>query len=176
MTITAPNTENSPWWSKHYFKYVEGENDLMKSFHAQREVFLTFLKSIPEDKWDYRYEEGKWSIKGVVSHIIDTEILFQYRSLRTSRHDATPMEGFDENAYDKTANLDGRTKDQIIRQFEATRNSSIWLFEGMNDSNLDFVGVGNDQPWSARSGGWLTVGHAIHHMKVIQERYLSIDS
>jgi len=172
MIRTQPNPEHAPSWSKHYFKYIEEEESLLQSMQGQREVFLTFLKNIPADKWDYRYEEGKWSIKGVISHVIDTELIFQYRSLRTSRHDPTNMEGFDENAYDLTANLDERSPEQIIDQFMATRNSSIALFDGMNESNLDFVGTGNNQPFSARSGGWLMVGHAIHHMHVIEERYL----
>ncbi len=176
MKITEPILETAPSWSKHYFKYIEGEDDLLKSLQGQREVFLTFLKNISEDKWDHRYEEGKWSIKGVVSHIIDTELIFQYRSLRTSRHDATEMAGFDENAYDLEANLEERSPEQLINQFEAIRNSSITLYLGMNESNLDFVGKANDQPWTARNSGWLTVGHAIHHMKVIQERYLTVDS
>ena len=172
MIITQPIPEHAPPWSKNYLKYIEEEESLLQSMQGQREVFLTFLKSIPADKWDHRYEEGKWSIKGVVSHVIDTELIFQYRSLRASRYDATNMEGFDENAYDLTANLDERSPEQIINQFAATRNSSIALFEGMNESNLDFIGMGNNQPFSARSGGWLMVGHAIHHMHVIEERYL----
>ena len=172
MIIGQPITEHAPTWSKNYFKYIEGEENLMQTLQGQREIFITFLKNIPTDKWDYRYAEGKWSIKGVVSHIIDTELIFQYRSLRASRHDATPMEGFDENAYDLTANLENRLPEQMIKQFEATRNSTLALFDGMNESNLDFVGSGNNQPFSARTGGWLMVGHAIHHMNVIQERYL----
>ncbi len=172
MIIGQPITEHAPTWSKNYFKYIEGEENLMQTLQGQREIFITFLKNIPKDKWDYRYAEGKWSIKGVVSHIIDTELIFQYRSLRASRHDATPMEGFDENAYDLTANLENRLPEQMIKQFEATRNSTLALFDGMNESNLDFVGSGNNQPFSARTGGWLMVGHAIHHMNVIQERYL----
>lgn len=174
MSITAPIPEHAPIWSAHYFKLLEGEDNLMQSLHGQREVFMTFLKSIPADKWDYRYEEGKWSIKGVVSHVIDTEIVFQYRALRASRHDSTPMEGFDENKYDALANLADRSKEQIIHHFESVRDASMTLFESMSELNLDFVGRANEQPFSARTGGWLMVGHALHHMKVIEERYLGI--
>jgi uncharacterized damage-inducible protein DinB len=172
MKITSPNPNDAPWWSKHYFKFIEGENDMLESLEKQGEEFVSFLKSIPDEKWDNRYEEGKWSVKGVVSHIIDTERIFQYRALRTSREDVTNMAGFDENAYDVFANLENRSSKQIIAEFDCLRKSSMCLFEGMNLANLDFVGVANEQPTSARSLGWLMVGHAIHHQKVIEERYL----
>lgn len=172
MKIKAPNPEHAPWWSKHYFKYIEGENDALESLRSQGEEFVSFLQSIPAEKWNYRYEEGKWSIKGVVSHVIDTERVFQYRALRTSRQDLANMLGFDENEYDKFANLDNRSPEQIIAEFETLRKSSITMFDGMNEANLDFVGQANDQPVSARSLAWLMVGHAMHHQKVIEERYL----
>ncbi len=172
MKIKAPNPEHAPSWSKHYFKYIEGENDALHSLKRQGEEFVTFLKTIPAEKWNFRYESGKWSIKGVVSHAIDTERIFQYRALRTSREDLSAMLGFDENEYDKYANLDNRSPEQIIAEFDTLRKSSITMFTGMNEANLDFVGQANNQPISARSLAWLIIGHAIHHGKVMEERYL----
>jgi hypothetical protein len=31
------------------------------------------LFKIPMDKFDYRYAEGKWTIKEIIQHVIDTE-------------------------------------------------------------------------------------------------------
>ncbi len=172
MKITKAIPEHAPTYAGNYFKYVIGQDDLVHSLENQLTDFSTFLEQIPREKWDYRYEEGKWTIKGVVSHIIDTEMIFQYRVLRASRHDATEMEGFDENAYEQQANLDERTPQMLLQHFEMARRLSLSMFKGMNADNLDFVATANGQPFSARSGGWLMVGHVMHHMKVIQERYL----
>jgi hypothetical protein len=58
------------------------EDDIMEAFNKQSAAFVRFLETIPTEKYDYRYAEGKWSIKEVLQHIIDAERVFAYRALR----------------------------------------------------------------------------------------------
>lgn len=168
-----PNPDHAPKWaSDRYFQYVLKYDDLLFALEDNRHHFIDFLKSIPDEKWDYRYAEGKWSIKGIVSHILDTERVFQYRAMRHSHHDETNLQPFDENAYEPHSNLENRSAEDLIHEFDIVRLGSNILFKGMNEKNLDFVGTANNQPFSARSAGWMMVGHVMHHEKVILERYL----
>ncbi|MFA7273451.1 MAG: DinB family protein [Crocinitomicaceae bacterium] len=168
-----PNPNHAPKWAAdRYFHYIEKYDDLLNALEDNRNEFIKFLQSIPQEKWDDRYAADKWSIKGVVSHIIDTERVFQYRAMRHSRHDLTNLPGFDENAYEPHSNLENRSVTELIHEFDIVRLGTNILFAGMNESNLDFVGTANDHPFSARSAGWMIVGHAMHHVKIIQERYL----
>lgn len=68
------------------------EDELMEAFSSQSTAFIRFLETIPADKYDYRYAEGKWSIKEVLQHIIDAERVFAYRALRFARKDTTPLD------------------------------------------------------------------------------------
>ena len=74
---------------------VEMFEELEISLHG----FIKFVQNIALDKFDYSYADGKWTIKEIIQHIIDTERIFGYRALRISRNDKTPLPGFEENDY-----------------------------------------------------------------------------
>ena len=81
---------------EYYHGYINRvtEKDLNKAFLNHQIDFVSFLNDIPAEQWDYRYDEGKWSIKEVVQHIIDAERIFCYRALCIARKDKTPLPGF----------------------------------------------------------------------------------
>ena len=85
-------------WYHNYINQVP-EDDLIIAFDKQGAALVRFLGTIPSDKYDYRYAEGKWTIKEVLQHIIDAERVFSYRALRFARKDSTPLPGFDENLF-----------------------------------------------------------------------------
>ena len=151
---------------------TDGQENMMELLDSTKIDLIKVWSEIPSDKEDYRYAEGKWSIKGVISHIIDTERVFQYRAFRVSRHDDTPIEGFEQDLYDTHANLENRSIGGMIREFELVREGTKQLFSEMTTNQLDFVGTASNNPLSARTAGWIILGHAIHHQKVIEDRYL----
>jgi hypothetical protein len=168
-----PNPDHAPKWATdRYFHYSDKYTDLRVALEENRNYFLDFLKTIPEEKWNFRYGPNKWTLKGVVSHVLDTERIFQYRALRHSRHDLTDLPGFNEDEYEVYSNLNNRSAEELIHEFDIVRLASNILFNSMNSSNLDFVGKANGQPFSARSAGWIMVGHTMHHQTIIKDRYL----
>ena len=52
---------------------------------------IKFFENIPPEKVDYRYAEGKWTVKEVLMHLIDTERVFSYRALTAARGDGAPI-------------------------------------------------------------------------------------
>ena len=61
----------------HYISLVENE-ELSFILEKQRKDASEFFNSIPEGKWLYKYAENKWTIKEVLQHITDTEIVFAH--------------------------------------------------------------------------------------------------
>lgn len=167
-----PHPKHAPAYAKYYFERTAGYTDLLEALQATQTETAAFIRSIPEEKADFQYAEGKWSTKSVIAHLIDTERVFQYRALRLSRKDATEIPGFDEDWFARHANTDCRTLEDLAQEFEIVRTASIQLFQYMTMSMLDFIGSANNQPLTARSAGWIIVGHAIHHHGMIVERYL----
>ncbi|HAI79631.1 MAG TPA: DNA damage-inducible protein DinB, partial [Chryseobacterium sp.] len=58
-------------------------------------------------------------------------------------------------------------------EFETVRKSSCLLFENLNEIQLSKTGVANGNEISVETIGKLIVGHNIHHLNIIEERYLS---
>lgn len=167
-----PNPEHGPRYAHIYLNKTEGQTDLLAAFEENKAELIAHWSSIPSEKEDHRYAEGKWTIKGVISHVIDTERIFAYRALRTSRHDDTPIEGFEQDLYDTHSNLSNRTLASMIDEFTVVRDHTISLFKTMTENQLDFVGTASHNPLSARTAGWIIVGHSLHHEQILKERYL----
>jgi len=154
-----------------YVDYVKGNNFLGTLKSSKQEV-LSLYNGLEDLQWSYRYEPGKWTIKEVLIHIIDTERIFAYRALRAARNDRTPMAGFDQNSYMAEMNGASRSKASVLAEYTAVRNSSIALYEGLPESSYARIGEASGFPVSALGLGFMTAGHELHHLKILKERYL----
>ena len=132
----------------------------------------TLFGSISASKQDYRYAEGKWSVKEVLMHIIDTERVFAYRALAAARGDESPVYRMDEELYSRNVDVSARSLDSLLSEFRTVRNASQSLFENLSEvQSLRMCNVVT-HPMSTRAIGWFLIAHARHHMGVIKERYL----
>lgn len=158
----------------YYHKYIElvQEADLQKAFQHHLYDFSDFLQTLPEDQWGYRYAEGKWSIKELVQHVTDTERIFNYRALCIARGEEKPLPGFDENSYAAHSNADRRTKEDLIAELQIVQQATQKLFESFDAVQLAATGVSNNNPIYVEGIGYIIIGHALHHKKVLKEKYL----
>jgi hypothetical protein len=157
-----------------YHKYINRLTDigLPAAFEMYPPEMITFLRNIPEPKWDYRYAEGKWSIKEMIQHVIDAERIFCYRALCFARRDQTALPGFDENLYAEQSGAERRTRESLIEELDAVQQASARLFNSFDDTQLDESGVANGNPVYVEGIGYILIGHALHHKSVLSERYL----
>lgn len=149
-----------------------GEVDLIEELEICLHDFIRFVQNIPMDKFDYRYAEGKWTIKEIIQHIIDTERIFAYRALRISRNDLTPLPGFDENFFTSNTNGNLRSLQDLLTELSAVRHSNLLLFKSFSQDQLKRVGIASENPISVRAIGFMLIGHQRYHQKVFEERYL----
>lgn len=129
------------------------------------------LRGLPETTGDHRYAVGKWTVKEVVGHMADTERVFSYRLLRIARADATPLAGFDENAWAASAPHAGRTMKDVADEMIAVRRATISLVTSLDEAATVRAGIANNKPVSARAIAWIMPGHAQHHLDILRERY-----
>lgn len=154
--------------------YIKAANDetLLDRLKEGLPQLLNFIRNVPAEKLEYRYAEGKWTIKDIVLHMIDTERIFAYRALRISRGDKTPLPGFEENDYVPFAFANSRTLESLLAEYENARKATISFFESLNEEQLLFMGTASNTPISVRAIGFIITGHQNHHLRVISERYL----
>ena len=161
-------------YSKFNATYIQAiENvELFEELEISLHSFIKFVQNIPMDKFDYSYAEGKWTIKEIIQHVIDTERIFAYRALRISRNDKTPLPGFEENDYAVNTDAKSRSIQDLLTEFSAVRHSNLLMFKSFSDEQLARIGTASENTISVRAIGFILIGHQKHHQKVFEERYL----
>ncbi|NHN25964.1 DinB family protein [Flavobacterium jejuense] len=169
--ITFNKDEFAPFYADYIAKSLL-HTDIVGGLKQQQEKIVSFFKSIPENKQEFRYEIGKWTPKDILLHLIDAERIFTYRALRISRNDQTALSGFEENDYVPNAGANSRNMDSLIEEYETVRNATISLFSSLTEEQLLRIGIASGSTVSVRAIGCIILGHELHHVSVIKERYL----
>lgn len=153
-----------------YIDLVKGD-EVIKVLAEGLDTCSSFWNSIPEEKSAYRYAEGKWSIKELLQHLIDTERVFCYRAVSIARGEKASLQGYDHDEYALKSKADNRNWRVMVAEYVLVRKATIALFESFDDNQLGTIGSANGLPLSPRAVGFINAGHEIHHMNVVQERY-----
>ena len=169
LRVRPQSSEYAPFYNSYIAAVPEG--DVVAQLRQSGQELLDALAAIPEERGGFRYGEGKWSIREVLGHLIDAERIFTYRAMRIARGDRTPLPSFDENEYVKTAGSDARTLASLAREFGVVRESSVQLFESLPDDAWGRSGVAGGKDITVRALAYITAGHAMHHLKILRERY-----
>lgn len=170
--MLKPDIDNLPGLFKNYLDAVEYDALIPGLINSGNET-LELFKSVPEVSGDYRYAEGKWSIKEVINHIMDAERVFSYRALTFSRGDKTTLPGFDENAWAPSANAGSRPLYKLSAEYANLRASTVDLFGSFSEDMLKRSGTASGTEINVLTLGYLIIGHETHHRKILEERYFS---
>jgi uncharacterized damage-inducible protein DinB len=169
MTIPRPRESEYPKFFAGYVGKIP-ESGPVTALQAQTRSFAA-LGALSEERGDYRYADGKWSVKEVLGHMADAERVFAYRLLRIARADHTPLPGFDENAWSVTAPHARRRIKEVADEMSAVRAASLALYQSLDDTAIANHGTSNNAPITARALAWILAGHAQHHLDILRERY-----
>jgi DinB family protein len=163
--------EHSPYYSRYIDRVPDG--DMIALLHDQMQDTVALLSGVSDDRADFAYAPGKWTIKEVVGHMTDTERVMAYRALRFARNDATDLAGFDENVYVPNAKFGRRTLGDLVEELQAVRVSTIHFAKHLDAETLMRRGNANAQPVSVRALIYIIAGHERHHVSLLGERYLA---
>lgn len=160
-----------PEYFDRYINLVK-ENNLNAGFsHSFDEINFLRQPNIAA-KENYAYSEGKWTIKELLQHLIDTERIMAYRALRFARFDSTPLSSFDEDAFTAASRANARPLIDLIEELASVRKASILLYKSFTTEMLLFEGIANGKKLSALAIGFVIIGHQTHHFNILRERYL----
>ncbi len=170
----TPNQLTEKEYPQYYSSYVTNleQINLIEYLEISLHEFIKFVRNIPLDKYDYKYAPDKWTIRGIIQHIIDAERIFAYRALRISRNDLTPLSSFDENYYADQVDSSGRSISSLLSELAAVRESTLFLFKNFNENDLQKTGIAAENEISVGALGFIIIGHQRHHQKNFEERYL----
>ena len=157
---------------QRYLDLIPSENWL-EEMKKMGEKTVSLYSFLAEEQSNFAYAEGKWTLKELLQHLIDAERIFAYRALRFARKDKTDLPGWDEEEYAQHYFPTERSTQNLVEEFETVRKSSTLFFENLNEIQLSETGVANGNEISVETIGKLIVGHNIHHLNIIEERYFS---
>ncbi|MEX0312620.1 MAG: DinB family protein [Allomuricauda sp.] len=163
-------SEYNPFY--HNYILSVGNENLLTEMEKGRDEFIACLEGIPDEKLSYAYAEGKWTLAELIVHVIDAERVFQYRALRFSRNDKTPLAGFDQDIYVPQSNAGNRSKQELLQEYTTVRESTLSLFRSLDEEALQRIGIASGSEMSTRAMGFVICGHQAHHLKIVRERYL----
>lgn len=170
--MTRPDLSTVPDFYKRYVELVK-DCDVGEALQVSSKETLDLVRSISEEKGSHRYDVGKWSVKELLCHMMDTERILAYRALRFARNDKTQLHGFEENDYASEANAQNRSVKKILDEMERLRLTTIDLFENFTPEMLSRKGIANGVEFSVLNLGYIIAGHESHHRNILKERYLS---
>ncbi|HEY0058742.1 MAG TPA: DinB family protein [Flavisolibacter sp.] len=174
--MPKPDFASVPEWYHKYLIAVP-EDDLLHAFDNHSALLLDTLEGLPEKAWDHRYAPDKWSIKEMVQHIIDAERIFCYRALSFARGETAALPGFDEVTYALNSKADRRSASSLLQELKVVQQGSIHLFHSFDEEQRAASGIANGATVSVNSVGFILIGHCLHHLSILKERYLpGIDS
>lgn len=158
----------------YFSRYIDlvPEADVISALENDQDAFLSFIRSIPEAKAEYAYAPGKWTMKQVINHVIDTERIFGYRALCFARGEQQTLPSFEENDYAANASLEHSDLHLLAQEFDVVRRSTILLFKQLGEKQLLRQGAMASGKANALSLGFTICGHGKHHVNVMKERYL----
>ena len=173
MTQKRPQTTDyAPYFAKYVMLVPDG--DFLETLEAQLGALQRVLEPLTDKQGDFRYEPDKWSIKELLGHINDAERIFSYRLLRIARGDQTPLPGFEQDDYVKTANCSDQKLSGLLEEFISVRRATITLVRSLETASWLRRGISSNAPITALALGFVLVGHVTHHQKILEQRYLPV--
>lgn len=162
-------TDYSPA-SETYISLVRSD-DIRSALPDSYTQLKNFLDSIPANRADHAYAPGKWTVKEVLQHAIDTEKVFAYRAMCFARGEQQPLPGFDQDGYAANVDVSRRTLKGLKEEMLLTRKLSLIFFEHLHDSDFAKKGIASNHPVTVLSYAYMIVGHWLHHEKILKEKY-----
>ncbi len=171
LKISRPEMNEFDSYYERYISLI-ADGDIISTLANQVSETLDLLNEISAEKSDFQYASGKWSVKELVGHVIDTERIFAYRALRIARGDKTPIEGYEQDDYIKYAAFAKCSLGDLAEEFALVRKANVLMFKNLSETAWHRRGVANNKEISVRALAYISAGHEIYHVNILKERYL----
>lgn len=157
----------------YYRLYIDlvPDGDILMTLREQLGDTLRLLQSVPAERETYRYAEGKWSIRGVVGHLIDAERVFAFRALAMAREDDIDLPGMEQDGWAANSEADRRALGELSEEWAALRRANVHMFASMDEETGRRTGRASGFDFSVRTFPWIIAGHELWHRQLLERDY-----
>jgi hypothetical protein len=163
-----PEQSDYPEYYDRYIILVEDEK-IVRVMENQLQTSEKLFNSITEEQGKFAYADGKWTVKEVIGHVIDTERIMAYRALAIARGEKQSLPGFEQDEYIAISSFTDRKLEDLINEYKTLRASNIALFNSFNEKELNRKGRANENKISVLSLAFIIAGHELHHLNILKE-------
>jgi hypothetical protein len=169
-TVQRPEpTEHIPYFERYIALVPEG--NILDLLENQLTDLEALVAAVPESQAGHRYAPGKWSLREVLGHLVDTERILAYRAFSIARGETQPLNGYEPEEYAVQSEADGTSMRDLLAEFEHVRRGNIAMFRRLSGEAWKRVGTASGHPISVRALAYIMVGHIPHHFRIIREQY-----
>jgi len=154
-----------------YVSKVKGDG-IIQILSKMNQEIQTVCNSFAQNKGDYRYAEGKWTVKELIGHVMDTERVFAFRAFSIARGEKQHLPGFEQDDYVREGKFNQRQLSEIVYEFRLLRESNLLMFRSFDDKMLKRRGMANGYEVTVNALLFIIAGHSKHHIEILRERYL----
>ncbi len=170
-TIAKPQVGEYPTYASMYIDLLPDDGQVLQHLQANIDRVYDVVSALPTDKLIKPHTDGEWTVQEILVHVIDDERIYAYRALRFARGDTTSLPGFEQDTYVPPSRANQRTLDDIFDEYRTVRQSTIHLFNSMDDAILMRSGTADGKQATVRALAYHIAGHELHHLNSIIEHY-----
>jgi hypothetical protein len=174
--MPVPSRPGRSEYPPRFARYVDlvPAGDIFAILAEQRALTCDTLRDMDEERAGHRYGPGKWSIKEVLGHLVDTERVFAFRALWIARNDPSSLPGFEQDDWVIQADFDSRRWTDLVDECRSVREATLNLLRGIPAEAWERQGEADGRAVSVRAIPYIIAGHEMHHMAVLRERYAAV--
>jgi len=165
-------------YNEYYARYIAlvPDGSIVQTLEREMETTQALLASVPPDREEYRYAPGKWSLREVIGHLVDTERLFAFRALWFARGAGGELAGMDQEAWARASTAGSRPLADLSAEWGALRRANVLMFGSFTEEDGARVGTASGHEVTVRALAWMIAGHELYHRALIRRDYLGVES
>jgi hypothetical protein len=159
---------------EYYGAYIDQvpDGDILDVLREGVEATATLVAGQPESFGEHRYAPGKWTVKELLTHVIDAERVFGFRAFWFARKGPAALPGYDQDPFTAAAEGSRRSLESLVGELRTVRAANLTFFASIDDEASRRTGIASDVEFSVRAFAYIAAGHEIHHRKQLRDLYL----
>jgi len=123
------------------YRAALGDDDPYLAMFEAPQRLRTLVKGLTERQLAKAPAPGKWSIKEIVAHLADGEVILGSRYRLVAAHDRPQIAGYDQDLFVARLGVERTTTEELLADFELARAVNLGLLQRLTDEQLLRVGI-----------------------------------
>jgi hypothetical protein len=144
--------------------------DLLERFRRGAELVAVVSTGAAGAEWDFVPGPDKWSLRQIVCHLADSEMVGRDRFCRVAAEDNAVLHSYNEKAWAENLDYRKRKFSQALETFRRTRGENFELLKGLPEEAFARTGTHSERgPMTLKDLLQMYAEHAEGHARQIRD-------